>query len=158
MTSTARQPTRISIDRISADDLEAVAFLDAAAFLTPWHIDSFREALTRSYAIFLALRSDDSLVGYSLSWLVADEMHILKFAVDDAFRGLGFGTQLLGESLKEARAKGASIAWLEVRPSNREALALYEGRGFERAYQRRNYYSDTGEDAIILLCKLKKEE
>ncbi|MDP8225438.1 MAG: ribosomal protein S18-alanine N-acetyltransferase [Candidatus Lernaella stagnicola] len=157
MTSIALQPPEISIDCAMPDDLEAIAHIDAEAFLTPWHIDSFHDALSRSYALFFAVRNGGELIGYSLAWLVADELHILKFAIDKSFRSCGLGRELLEATLRRAKAKDASIAWLEVRPSNREALAMYTRAGFKVAYRRRRYYSDTGEDAIILVFSLSED-
>jgi [ribosomal protein S18]-alanine N-acetyltransferase len=159
MTSTADAPETYLLDTVSEGDLPEILTIEADAFLTPWQVESFREALSRSYALFLALRDfHGRLVGYALSWLVADELHILKFAVEKNRRRCGLGRQLLEATIRKAKANGATIAWLEVRPTNDEALGLYESNGFKRAYTRRNYYTDTGEDAVILVCNLADGE
>ena len=148
----APEPSRIA--DVTSADLDAVARLEAESFLTPWHLDSFRDALGRPYSLFLALHLDDRLIGYSLSWVVADELHILKFAVEETQRRNGFGRRLLAETLRRARAANAAMAWLEVRPSNEAAIALYSHHGFHKAYTRKKYYADTGEDALIFMCDL----
>ena len=92
----------------------------------------------------------DLLVGYSLSWLVVDELHILKVAVCAEHRQQGLATRLLEETIRRAREQNVVTAWLEVRPSNAAARALYARCGFQEVFVRRKYYTDTNEDAIIL--------
>lgn len=146
------------IDAVTLADLDAVARLEAECFLSPWHLDSFRDALDRSYSIFLALRAGDRLLGYSLSWVVADELHVLKFAVAETERQRGYGRRLLAETLRRARKAEATMAWLEVRPTNEAAIALYTHQGFKKTYVRKKYYEDTGEDAVIYVCDLGEAE
>jgi len=151
-----RQGKDFRIDPVTSDDLMAVAYIEAESFSTPWHYDSYRDALTRPYTIFLAAWDGKEVVGYALSWLVADELHILKFAVRESWRRRGCGRRLLEATLNLAITGGAEIAWLEVRPSNQAALKLYEGFEFKRAYFRKQYYTYTGEDALILLRRFNQ--
>jgi len=125
--------------------------IEVESFLTPWHKDSFIDVLNRPGAIFLAAHDERHVVGYALSWVVADELHILKLAVQEDFRRQGCGVLLLQVMIKQARREEVEVAWLEVRPSNAAALALYKAHGFQTAYVRRNYYQDNGEDAVILV-------
>ena len=142
------------IDNAGIDDLEEILVIEAEAFITPWHRDSLISALQRPNSIFIAAREQGRLIGYALSWLVSDEMHILKLAVDKNYQRLGWGRQLIEESVRRAQMENAAIAWLEVRPSNHAALAMYKTCGFTTAFRRKKYYSDTGEDAIILVRHL----
>lgn len=151
-----RESDVIAVDAVTVDDLLAVARIEADCFHTPWHYDSFRDALVRSYSIFLAARSGKEVVGYALSWLVADELHILKFAVREPWRRRGCGRSLLEATLSKAINGGAEVAWLEVRPSNQAAINLYQEYEFQRAYVRKHYYSDTNEDALILLRRFNQ--
>jgi ribosomal-protein-alanine N-acetyltransferase len=153
----AAAPDEPVIDNVRPEDIETVARLEAESFPTPWHLESFRDALTRPYALFLALRDGGELIGYSLSWLVADELHLLKLAVRHEHRRRGHGRRLLEVTRRRAIALGAAMIWLEVRPSNEAGLALYQGAGFRHSYTRKSYYTDTHEDALILVCSLTEE-
>jgi ribosomal-protein-alanine N-acetyltransferase len=81
--------------------------------------------------------------------VLADEMHLLNLAVHPAHRRRGIARFLLTTALVRARSQGAAVVWLEVRPSNRAALALYHSFGFEEVGIRPGYYTDNGEDALI---------
>lgn len=89
-------------------------------------------------------------IGLAGFWLMADEIHISTIAVYPAWRGLGLGEWLLLHLFEAGLALGATVATLEVRPSNEVALALYQKYGFEQVGRRRHYYSDNDEDALIL--------
>ena len=84
-------------------------------------------------------------------------MHLLNLAVHPQHRRRGIAWNLLVEALNQARAQGARVAWLEVRPSNTAARALYESFGFEEVGRRRRYYDDTQEDAILLALHWEEE-
>jgi ribosomal-protein-alanine N-acetyltransferase len=75
-------------------------------------------------------------------------------AVDPTRRRQGIARALLGGLLAEAQARDLRLVVLEVRPSNREAIALYESFGFRVTGRRRGYYYDTGEDALIMETRL----
>ena len=77
-------------------------------------------------------------------------MHILNLAVHPGHRRRSIARRLLAEALAQARTLGAELAWLEVRPSNLAALALYESFGFRQVGRRPRYYDDTHEDALLL--------
>jgi len=87
--------------------------------------------------------------GYIIYWVVAGEMHLLNLAVHPTHRRRGIARALLTAALEEARSQGADVVWLEVRPSNAAALALYQSFGFEEIGVRPGYYSDNGEDALL---------
>lgn len=91
-----------------------------------------------------------TVIGLGGFWLIADEIHISTIAVQPIWRGLGLGEWLLIRLLVEGQALGGAIATLEVRPSNQAALALYRKYDFQEAGCRPRYYSDNGEDALIL--------
>jgi len=86
---------------------------------------------------------------YIVYWVVADEMHLLNLAVHPARRRQGIARALLTEALARVRTQGVVVVWLEVRPSNAAALALYRAFGFEEVGVRPGYYSDCGEDALV---------
>ena len=91
-----------------------------------------------------------SVVGYAGLWLMVDEAHITTVAVRQAFRGRGLGKALMLAMLDCARDLGARMVTLEVRKSNATAIKMYEELGFRQQGVRRRYYTDNGEDALIM--------
>ena len=86
----------------------------------------------------------------SVLWLILDEAHIANLAVHPSFRGLGIGKKLLAGSILHVYDEGARQFYLEVRRGNLTAQKIYAEFGFEMEGVRRNYYQDTGEDALLL--------
>ena len=93
---------------------------------------------------------DSIVVGYGGFWLMLEEAHICTLAIDAAWRGHGLGTWLLLALLSEATHCYATVATLEVRVSNQIAQNLYRQLGFEVVGRRPRYYTNNGEDALIM--------
>jgi [ribosomal protein S18]-alanine N-acetyltransferase len=91
-----------------------------------------------------------SIIGYAGLWLMTDEAHITTIAVDPDYQGNGIGELLLLALIDRAQQIGAHWLTLEVRVTNRVAQALYEKYTFKEMGLRRRYYSDNGEDAIVM--------
>ena len=91
-----------------------------------------------------------SIVGYAGLWLMTDEAHITTIAVDPDFQGNGLGELLLVALIDRAKQIGARWLTLEVRVTNRVAQRLYEKYTFKEMGIRRRYYSDNGEDALVM--------
>ncbi len=129
-------------------DAPALAALLAACVRDPWSAATIAESL-RHGARALVLDGPSGLLAAVLLRSAADEVEILQVAVEPASRRLGLGRSLLRAALAMAAAAGAREAFLEVRPTNAPALALYASEFFEPVGLRRAYYAD-GEDARIL--------
>ena len=157
--------TQVILRPMTLSDLEKVEALDRDSFLTPWPQDAFRYELTRNphsicwVAELTTPGLEPILVGSIVVWLVVDEAHVATLAVSDAFRRRGVARQLLAQALALAYESGARQALLEVRESNRAAQALYTRFGFEAVGNRREYYHDTHEDAILMtLAEMSPEK
>jgi ribosomal-protein-alanine N-acetyltransferase len=98
-------------------------------------------------------REEGGVVGYCLSWHVADELHILQVATTALRRRKGIGRALVDESLAYSVAEHVRLVLLEVRRSNAAAIALYRRVGFVASHVRRGYYTD-GEDAVEMVIEL----
>jgi ribosomal-protein-alanine N-acetyltransferase len=135
-------------------DIKAIFDIEQESFPTPWSRWTFLAELSQSVGHFLVAGpsppSPWQLWGYIISWVVADEMHLLNLAVHPDQRRQGIARALLNRALNQAQEQGARVAWLEVRPSNAPARALYESLGFKEVGLRPGYYDDTHEDAILL--------
>jgi ribosomal-protein-alanine N-acetyltransferase len=97
-----------------------------------------------------AAQNHDTIVGYAAMWLMVDEAHLTSIAVRGTHRRLGIGELLLISMMDLALQLKAQVMTLETRVSNLEAQALYEKYGFAKVGMRRHYYSDNGEDAVIM--------
>ena len=144
------QPAPVTHRRMTEADLETVMALESAAYMFPWSTGIFRDCLRVGYTCRV-LQTQDALGGYGIMSMGAGEAHILNICIRADLRGLGIGRRLLAWLLGEARDAGHGWAFLEVRPSNRPAIQLYESLGFAPVGLRRGYYQAVGgrEDAIV---------
>jgi ribosomal-protein-alanine N-acetyltransferase len=83
-------------------------------------------------------------------------MHLLRIAVAPQWRRRGVASKLLDTCFSLAHKNGAESAILEVRPSNKPAISLYHKLGFHLVERRKNYYTETREDALIFKKKVKE--
>jgi ribosomal-protein-alanine N-acetyltransferase len=136
-------------------DLDQVLAIEKAVYSHPWTRGNFADSLRSGYAC-RTWRAGGALVGYFVLMAVAGEAHLLNLSIAAAWQRRGHGTALLAEAMRIGRDMGAKNIFLEVRPSNRPGLALYERHGFRRIAQRRNYYPAVSgrEDALVLLRSL----
>ena len=146
-------PNDCVIRRMTLDDLDAVAAIEAATFPTPWSRDSFRQELERNVAArYLVAEMDGQVVGYAGAWIILDESHITNIAIEESRRGLGYGRALTTALMQYLSNLGAAYATLEVRRSNLRAQNLYKSLGFVELGVRKRYYEDNREDALIMVC------
>ena len=133
------------------DDLPTVQAIEEASFTTPWPPHAYRSEIeTNRLAQYIVARVGGEVVAYAGMWLMADEAHITTFAVDPLWRRRRIGERLLLAMLDLAISRQAREVTLEVRLSNVPARRLYEKYGFRPVGLRPNYYSDNGEDALIM--------
>jgi [ribosomal protein S18]-alanine N-acetyltransferase len=148
----------LSLAPMTLDDLDDVLGIERASFQTPWSRGAFRYELTENrVARSVIVRFGQQLTGYLCLWEIGHEIHITNLAVHPSFRRRGIARVLLGSILEEARRTGVELVFLEVRPTNVEALALYESLGFRVIGRRKGYYFDTGEDALVMEARLGAE-
>ena len=146
---------------ITESDIDAILSIESLSFQRPWERRAFLSELGLPGAESLAVRQTDfdgrqRIVAYIFFRWVADEIHILKIAVAPEWRCRGIAAALMEESLVLAETNGCSMAYLEVRPANTAAVMLYHKLGFSVIGKRTNYYSETGEDALVMRKKLRE--
>ncbi|MCU0693732.1 MAG: ribosomal protein S18-alanine N-acetyltransferase [Polyangiaceae bacterium] len=118
--------------------------------------------LDRAYAWVWVARcsgapAPSGALGYILTWLVADELHVLNVATHPDFRRYGVGRALMHRALAFARNRSVRLLLLEVRRSNQPAIRLYRELGFHVTGVRRSYYADNQEDAVEMMLVLDPE-
>jgi ribosomal-protein-alanine N-acetyltransferase len=136
------------------DDLKQTSDIERRSYDFPWSHGVFRDCLLAGYNCIVIERVD-LVVGYAILSIAAGEAHILNLCIDPKYRHLRYGERLLDEVLLRARRADVKQIFLEVRPSNTAALALYKKKGFHQITQRPAYYQakDGREDAAVL-CKV----
>ena len=141
----------IEIREMAIEDIDGVLEVEKKSFTTPWSRESFKmEVEKNKLARYMVARVNDKVVGYGGFWLIIGEAHITNIAVDTDYRGKGIGNLLLKSLILLAGTLDCNSMTLEVRESNIVAQNLYKKYGFLPAGVRKNYYSDVGEDAIIM--------
>ena len=147
----ARPPVRIAVAPMTAEDIPAVHAIESASFPTPWPPYAFRQEIeTNRMARYVVVRAGGRVIAYAGIWVMVDEAHITTFAVLPAYRRRGVGGLLLSELMALSVQIGAVVLTLEVRLSNAAARRLYQEFGFRPVGVRPRYYSDNGEDALIM--------
>jgi ribosomal-protein-alanine N-acetyltransferase len=136
-------------------DLDDVMAIEVRAYPFAWTRGIFEDCLRAGYPAWVLWR-DASILGYAVLSVAAGEGHVLNVCVDPARQGEGHGRRLLRAVLHLARARGAKRLFLEVRPSNPGAIALYRSEGFDEIGRRPRYYPahDGREDAIVMAMEL----
>lgn len=146
---------RLRVRRMTEEDLGPVCRIEESVFRTPWSRESFRREVSEvQNALPLVVEEAGAVIAYSVSWVILDELHVGNLAVEPGRQGRGIGTALLLESIRLAGAAGATRASLEVRISNEGAIRLYERHGFRPIALRKRYYSDNGEDAVVMMAEI----
>lgn len=147
----ARPQAGLRIEAMRIADIAEVQAIERASFTSPWPPQAYRAELeTNRLASYLVARIDGRIVAFGGLWLMVDEAHVTTFAVHPAWRRRRIGERLLLAMLDLAVERGAREATLEVRLSNLAARRLYEKYGFRPVGLRPRYYSDDGEDALVM--------
>ena len=138
------------VDRVFENELRSYAY--------PWTRGNFLDCLRERKECRVA-EVDGAIVGHGVLGVAAGEGHILNVCIARDQQGHGYGRALLEDLLDRARRAGAEIVFLEVRPSNRVAIELYESAGFNAIGLRRNYYPAPfgHEDAQIMAMDMRSE-
>jgi ribosomal-protein-alanine N-acetyltransferase len=142
---------RVVVDAMRLDDVPAVHRIEQLSFTTPWPAHAFEQELRGNrLARYVVARAGDTVVGFAGVWLMVDDAHVTTFGVHPEWRRQGIGRQLLLNLVELSVTLGARRMTLEVRVGNTAAQALYRAFGFEIVGRRPRYYSDDGEDALVM--------
>lgn len=147
----------ISVIPIEQRHIKEIARLEEICFSEPWSEEGILEAY-RLGTKFFAAEADKKLIGYIGIKAVIDEGYITNIAVFPEFRRRGVAKALLNKVFEFAKEKGLSFVSLEVRPSNTEAVSLYEKTGFKEEGRRKNFYRLPLEDALIMTKRFSYED
>jgi ribosomal-protein-alanine N-acetyltransferase len=155
----SQRPLSGALRPMREDDLDAVHAVEIRAYEFPWTVGIFRDCLRADYPAWVMQR-DGHIAGYFLMSIAADEAHVLNICIDPNVQGQGLGRQLLRALIRVARGRRAERVFLEVRPSNAGAIALYHSEGFNEIGRRPRYYParEGREDALVMAIELLPPE
>lgn len=136
-------------------DLHKILEIEKLSFPKPWDIQIFYSVLSDDECYNLTALYEGRVAGYCFAQAMKKMVHLLNLAVHPDFRQKGIGRALVKEIISFARLNNKSYVFLEVRKSNSVAQALYASMGFTHVFSWQRYYSDTGEDASIMVTKIE---
>jgi ribosomal-protein-alanine N-acetyltransferase len=132
--------------------MDAVMEIEKTCFALPWSRDDVERDITNNIlSAYFVAETAGAVCGCAGMWVVSDECHIMTIAVTPEHRRSGIGAMLLMKLMDEARLRGASRYFLEVRASNKPAIGMYEKFGFKTIDIRKAYYENNKEDAAIMM-------
>jgi ribosomal-protein-alanine N-acetyltransferase len=142
---------RVDLRRLTVGDLTDIERIERLVYPTPWSRSMFAGELAKPSSICLgAFDEEGRLAGYLIVSRYVDAWHVMNLAVDDLRRRSGVASRLLAALFERTAGDLHRGYTLEVRVSNKGAIALYERFGFEQSGIRRGYYTDNREDALIM--------
>ena len=150
--------SREYVRKMTEEDLLSVIEIEEASYPFPWTHGIFRDCLHIGYSCWV-YEVDDVIQAYAVMSTGAGEAHILTLVVKDEYRGQGIGKMLMRFLIDLARQYHVETILLEVRPSNKIAVKLYEKLGFNELGLRPDYYpAENGrEDALIMALNVSDD-
>ena len=147
----AQLKPNLSLRPMQTDDLDAIMQIEPTIYSHPWTRGNFSDSLNSGYSAWV-LEQEGEMIGYALMMRVLDEAHLLNLSIAKHRQKQGLGRFFLEHMVAIAKTHQALNMFLEVRPSNVSAIALYENMGFSEISVRRGYYpSEHGrEDAVLM--------
>ena len=139
------------ISLLTPQDLDRAFAIEQRSHAFPWSEKTFASNQGERYLNY-RLDVGTEMAAFAITQIVLDEATLFNLAVDPAFQRRGLGRTLLQHLIGELEQRGVLTLWLEVRASNRTAIALYQQLDFNEVSVRRNYYptAEGKEDAIIM--------
>lgn len=140
----------INIRLMDYSDVKQVSEIEKQIFTSPWSEASFKDTIVRDDTIYLAAYENEEIAGYCGLWQSLEEADITNVAVKEEYRGRHIAKAMLTKLIELGASKGIETFMLEVRESNKKAIGLYMGLGFEAVGIRKNYYQRPVENAVIM--------
>ena len=140
----------MKIEKMTKEHLEAVYIIETECFSHPWSRESLESEIENETSYFLTATENNEVVGYIGMSIVIDEGYIFNVAVSKNSRKKGVATALINELVTYGKKNNFSFITLEVRESNEPARSLYSKFGFIKVGERKDYYSDPKENAVLM--------
>ena len=148
----------VTVREMTVDDIDEVMEIEHASFAIPWKREAFvGEIEQNNFAVYYVIEDENRIFGYCGLWMIIDEAHITNIAILPSHRGKGYGALLFGHVIEQAVEKGAIMLSLEVRVTNTGAQHMYRKFGLVPGGIRKQYYTDNGEDALVMWVNFHDE-
>ncbi len=141
---------KANILELKNEDVLMVAEIEKECFSNPWSEKAIKAAINDDLSHFIVAKIGNEVVGYGGMYSVMGEGYIYNIAVKRKYRKFGIGTNIVNELVNYSKIKSLNFLSLEVRKSNTPAINLYSNCGFEKVGNRKNFYTNPLEDAIIM--------
>ena len=141
----------MEIRRMISADVADVARIEAECFPDPYSERTISDILCTEGAMCFSALDGDRVIAYFIGRLIAPEGELYRIATDAKYRKRGIAYRLLDYSVKTSKGRGLEALFLEVRKSNFPAISLYRQYGFRPVSERKNYYKNPTEDAVIMM-------
>lgn len=138
------------IEKMTKEHIDRVAEIEKECFSHPWSIKSLESELANENSHFYVAYENGVIAGYIGMNIVIDEGYIYNVAVSEKFRKKGIGSSLVNHLVTYGKKNNLCFLTLEVRASNLNAQSLYSKFGFIKVGERKNYYSEPAENAILM--------
>ena len=147
----AKLQPHLQLRPMQIDDLDAIMQIEPTIYSHPWTRGNFSDSLNNGYSAWILVENSE-MIGYALMMRVLDEAHLLNLSIAKHRQKQGLGRFILEHMISTAIQYQAVNMFLEVRPSNISAIALYENMGFCEMAVRRGYYpaKEGREDAVLM--------
>lgn len=156
------KPTEVEISEMTSDDIADALLIEKENNLSHWSDESYRTEIKNKDSIALSIKFKGNLAGFIIARLISIclpnkqineqiyETEILNIAITKDLQNRGFGQKLLNRFLKTIQTRDVTEIWLEVRETNLKAINFYKKNGFSTQFERKNYYSNPTENALIM--------
>lgn len=142
------------IREMKQSDVPAIAELEKQCFSAPWSENMITSSMESRLSCWLVAEINGTIAGYVGSESVIDSADMMNIAVAPEFRRQGVGIALVNGLISRLQRKSVAFLLLEVRVSNKPAIAMYEKMGFLQVGLRPRYYCNPREDAFIMRKEL----
>lgn len=129
--------------------------IERACYPAPWSESAFNHEMTSESSVDLVAMAGETVAGFLVGWIAADQVHVANIAVTAGHRRRGVGTAMMLRLLGEAVRRGCTSSSLEVRESNLAARSMYSRLGYHAVALRKSYYSNPAEDAVVMVKDLE---
>ena len=147
----------ITIKKLEKSDINKILQIEKSQNVTILKETVILDDMSNSNnTLYFGAIYNDIIVGYIAITYVIDTIDILSIVTMKNYENIGVATLLLEYIFNFAKKNNVNKTFLEVRTSNTKAINLYEKNNFKLISKRKNYYTDTKEDALIYLKEIKK--
>lgn len=148
------EATPFVIGKMDRSHVPQVLEIERACYPAPWSESAFNHEMTSGTTVALVAVDRESVAGFLVGWIAADQVHVANIAVAAGYRRRGVGTGMMVRLLEEAVRRECTSSSLEVRESNLAARAMYSRLGYHAVALRKSYYSSPAEDAVVMVKTL----